>query len=94
MPLANKDLSKQLQELSGWVDIGRKNGVEQYSLDFLLEKLQATPNLAGLMLTDEGYYQWRIVGSVNRVMYSYTASTPANAACSLLIKLYEAGILK
>lgn len=92
MATANRELSKQLQELSGWHEPGRDAG--RYSLDYLLAKIKETPDLIGLTLTDEGYYTWRVVASVNRVHHSATEKTPADAACSLLIKLFEAGILK
>lgn len=94
MATAKENLSKKLQELSGWRDIGRKDGIEQYTLDFLLHQLQKTPNIVGLTLYDEGHYSWRIVASVHRVIYQATKDTPANAACELIIKLFLAGILK
>lgn len=88
MNVANSELSDELWKLSGWEDT--------YDLGFLLRKLNAT-GYVELRTRGRDQDAWVCVyeahtdeGATREIVQ---ADTPENAACKLIIELFQQGIL-
>jgi hypothetical protein len=89
MNTASLELSKELYELSDWIEEWKEGDPPYlYSLGFLLRKLPAVRLRKGT----DGEYTAELY--VDDVLLDFNDKEPENCLCKLAIELFKQGVLK